>query len=501
MTLGTVLRKSAVLHAARTALWVDETTISYEELLYHAFGIANAIVNLPQRRTAIFANRHFWSYAGIAGAVLGGHAYVPLNPQHPLERQAAALRSAEVGAFVVDHASLSQCRELIEGAEPMLIIIPDGKTPDWAIGSAHWFLDEEQLSRDWVEDPAMPSDGAYLLFTSGSTGTPKGVMVSHENVMAYLDTACVRYRLTPEDRTTQLFDLTFDLSVHDLFVTWATGATLYCPPDGIRKAPQRFVQQHDLTCWFSTPATVAFMSRLRMLNPNEFPSLRLSLFCGEALPTALARRWKGAAPQSVIENLYGPTEATIAITAFALPETLDDLPDIVPIGHPFPGQEIRVLNEELIVGGSQVALGYWRAPWEQTAAKFVQHRGRRWYATGDRVELSDAYGLCFLGRLDRQVKILGNRVELFEVERVLREAAGSDTVAAIAWPMRDGIAQGIAGFVQAEQPPDADLVAACRSRLPPYMIPSRIIRVPEWPLNSNGKTDYRTLESIVAREV
>lgn len=487
------------MHADRTALWVDETSISYAELLDHASGIANAIVNLPQRRTAVFANRHFWSYAGIVGAVLGGHAYVPLSPHHPLDRQAAALRSAEVGAFVVDRMSLPLCRELIEHAEPMLVIIPDGKTPDWAVGSAHWFLDEEQLSRDWVEDPAVLGDGAYLLFTSGSTGTPKGVMVSHENVMAYLETALSRYRLTPEDRTTQLFDLTFDLSVHDLFVTWAAGATLYCPPEGIRKAPQRFVQRHDLTCWFSTPSTVAIMSRMRMLNPDDFPTLRLSLFCGEAFPTALAALWKLAAPRSVIENLYGPTEATIAVTAFRLPETLDGLPDIVPIGHPFPGQEIRVLHDELIVGGSQVALGYWRAPWEQTAAKFVQHRGRRWYATGDRVELSDTYGLCFLGRLDRQVKILGNRVELFEVERVLRDASGNATVAAIAWPILDRM--GIIGFVQAEQPPDAEITAGCRRRLPSYMVPSRIIRVAEWPLNSNGKTDYRMLESIAAREV
>jgi amino acid adenylation domain-containing protein len=499
MDLGQMLQSSATINADRSALWVDECFFSYRELLFEGCGIANAIAGLRRRRTAVFANRHFWSYASIVGAVIGGHAYVPLNPHHPQGRLVTVMRSADVGAFVLDQESLPVCRNLIEQTPPMLVIIPDGKAPDWAAKMPHQFIGRDQLSHEIASTSVAPDDGAYLLFTSGSTGTPKGVMVDHENVLAYLLTVLDRYRLTTEDRATQLFDLTFDLSVHDLFVTWASGATLFCPPELTRKAPRRFVQQRDLTCWFSTPATIAFMARLRMLHADEFPSLRLSLFCGEALPTPLARLWMQAAPNSVIENLYGPTEATIAVTAFRLPASLEGLPEVIPIGHPFPGQEARIVNDELIIGGSQVTNGYWRDV-RQTAEKFVRYEGRQWYATGDRVRQSD-HGLCFLGRLDRQVKILGNRVELFEVEGALREAARCDSAAAIASPIRDGVAQGITAFVPDEgRVSNSSILDECRRRLPPYMVPSRLIRLRDWPLNSNGKTDYLTLESIVASD-
>ena len=215
-------------------------------------------------------------------------------------------------------------------------------------------------------------------------------------------------------------------------------------------SPGSFVRKHELTFWFSVPSTVATMARLRMLAPGEFPSLRVSLFCGEALPVGLARMWRQAAPNSIIENLYGPTEATIAITAYRVPddETLAGGRGVVPIGLPFPGQRAAVIDAagnlvrdgepgELCVGGSQVATGYWRLP-EITAERFAAPLGvseeSRWYRTGDRVVRDPECGFVFLGRLDRQAKIRGHRVDLQEVETVVREVAGSQSVAALAWP-------------------------------------------------------------------
>src|SRR5262249_22796202 len=145
-------------------------------------------------------------------------------------------------------------------------------------------------------EPGDPWDGAYLLFTSGSTGAPKGVLVSHRNVTTYLRSVAARYTPNPEDRFTQLFDLTFDLSVHDMFLCWGAGAALYCPPESAKMAPREFVRRHELTVWFSTPSTAAFMLRARMLRPGDFPSLRWSLFCGEPLPKRVAEAFAAAAP-------------------------------------------------------------------------------------------------------------------------------------------------------------------------------------------------------------
>ena len=470
------LLQSAAAHAERPALWVDDCLFSYRHLICQGFGVANALRAVPMRRTAVMCDRHLASYVGIVGAVLAGHAYVPLNPHHPVERLKSILRRADVGALVISQQALDAFRHLIVESPPMAVIVLDGT----------------ELTPEPFEVAIAPDDGAYLLFTSGSTGEPKGVMVSQRNVMAYLANVCHHYDLSPQDRMTQLFDLTFDLAMHDLFVTWGTGAALYCPPDGSRKAPFNFLREHRLTHWFSTPSTVAFMDRLHMLRPGSFPDVRLSLFCGEALPTALAAKWRLAAPNSVIDNLYGPTEATIAFTMFRLPDDLTGLPEIAPIGWPFDSQAIMISDEqELLLCGSQVTDGYWRQP-ELTADRF-RHG---WYHTGDRVSY-DRYGLEYRGRLDRQVKIFGNRVELFEVESVLRAAAQCDSVAAVAWPIRDGMAQGIVGLVPESAVPADAILTACRQRLPGYMVPSRVIRVVDWPLNSNGKTDYSALAALL----
>jgi non-ribosomal peptide synthetase component F len=328
--------------------------------------------------------------------------------------------------------------------------------------------------------------------------------------MPYLRSAAERYSPTPEDRFTQLFDLTFDLSVHDMFLCWGSGGALYCPPHSAKMVPRNFVRRHNLTFWFSVPSSAALLSRLKLLSSGDFPSLRWSLFCGEPLSRQLALAWALAAPNSQIENLYGPTEATIAITAYRLPSTADAigrLPDIVPIGHPLPGQQAVILgvddqqmrfgeDGELCAGGTQVTDGYWDNP-GLTSERFVRLPGCNaisWYRTGDRAKLTSQHGLIFLGRMDRQVKIAGHRVELQEVESALRQVTASDCVAAIAWPVDEhDLARGIVAFVATESRPDGEILAACREVLPTYMVPARIDRLNDWPLNPSGKTDYKQL--------
>jgi amino acid adenylation domain-containing protein len=529
--LGELVRESAARHADRPALWVDGAAISYRELLGQAASLAGVLPGRgegePPRRCAILGARSLSAFAGVLGAVLARSAYVPLNPRHPPERLAATMRAAEPDALVLDERAATVAPELLALVErPLQVVMPEAASvPDWARGlPRHRFLCRGDLGPAPAPKAGVrgdPQDVAYLLFTSGSTGEPKGVPVSHRNVTSYLRSVAGRYAPQPEDRFSQLFDLTFDLSVHDMFLCWGAGAALFCPPESAKMAPREFVRRHELTFWFSTPSTAAFMARARMLRPGDLPSLRWSLFCGEALPRRLAQAFAAAAPNSVVENLYGPTETTIAITVYRLPAdpaALERLPEVVPIGAPLPGQAAVVLDAEgrrappgaegeLCLGGPQVTGGYWRRP-DLTAARFAPPLdeleggcGGRWYRTGDRARLDPEHGLEFLGRLDRQVKIAGHRVELQAVEAALREAAGCDSVAAIAWPVdNDGLARGIVAFVAAESAPDEAVLAACRRMLPPYMTPSRLLRLAEWPLNSNGKTDYPRLSRVMEAE-
>jgi len=516
-TLGGIFRRSAALHAARSALWIDGAFITYGELLKASAGIARGLADAGfgdgASRCAILGSRGLIDYAGILGAALARCAYVPLNVRHPPQRLVRILHEAAVQAIVVDSNYLDQALAVLESIpHPLLVLFPDlAAPPDWAARlPQHRFLcrDALECSEPETLGEGSEDDGAYLLFTSGSTGAPKGVLVRNRNVTAYLRSVGARYAPRPEDRCTQLFDLTFDLSVHDLFLCWGAGATLYRVPDGARLAPRDFVRRHALTTWFSVPSTAAMMLGLRALRPADFPSLRLSLFCGEALPKRLARAWADAAPNSIVENLYGPTEATIALTAYRLPHPTDALPEVLPIGAPLPGQSALPVDAsgdpadegELCLAGTQVTDGYWQRP-DLTAQRFVRfgwdRQDRVWYRTGDLVRRSEQHGLLFLGRIDRQVKIAGHRVELLEVEAALQAAAGANA-AAVAWPIGpDGLARGIVGFVGQVTRPLADILAACRAELPPCAVPSAIHRIDDWPRSSSGKTDHARLREFL----
>jgi amino acid adenylation domain-containing protein len=523
-TLASLIRRSAECHPDRPALWIDDAFVTYEALLGSAARIASALVEGGcgdgTARCAVLGQRGLIDFTGILGALLARCTYVPMHVRHPVSRLAQVMREAELGAMVVARDHLDTARALLESApNPMLLIVPDAAAaPDWAAEMPrHRILCRGDLpQRGWQDLAAgSPDDGAYLLFTSGSTGTPKGVLVRNRNVMPYLRSVAARYAPAPDDRCTQLFDLTFDLSVHDMFLCWGAGAALYRVPDKARFVPRDFVRRHALTTWFSVPSTAATMLGLHALRPGDFPSMRLALFCGEALPKRLADAWMAAAPNAVIENLYGPTEATIALTAFPLSRDrrgLGELPEVIPIGTPLPGQAAVPVDAsgqpaaegeegELCLAGSQVTDGYWRRP-DLTTERFVRFDwdDRIWYRTGDRARLTREHGLEFLGRLDRQVKIAGHRVELQEVEAVLHRAAGANA-AAIAWPLgADGLARGITAFVGQTNRDIREILEACRQALPPYAVPAAIHCIEDWPRNSSGKTDHGRLREFVEKQ-
>ena len=524
-TLCGLFRASAEKDGARPALWVDGCSFSYAELNESAMRLARAIIdtrrNAQEGRCALLVDRTPTAYVGVLGSLMAGLVYVPLNPRLPHDRISDLVGLSESDFVLVDNRCLSVAERILARCfRPLTVILPDCHTPPfWTSGLArHRFICRSDIESEALLEPCEPShqvEGAYLLFTSGSTGAPKGVQIGHRNALAYIRNVSDRYRPSPDDRFSQCFDLSFDLSVHDMFLCWSAGACLYCLPHAAKAGPRNFIREHELTFWFSVPSTAAFMSRLHMLRPGEFPSLRWSLFCGEALPMRLAREWQRAAPKSIVENLYGPTETTVAFTAYRLGDLSEadaDEHDIVPIGFPFPGQQTALIDPagqiladgeigELCLGGSQVAKGYWNLP-ETTTQRFAPPKGAstgvRWYRSGDLARNTSKDGLLFHGRADRQVKIRGHRIELQEIEAVIRSVAGTDMVAAVPWPlMKDGLPLGVVALTNRRLAEASAILEECRKRLPEYMVPSELHDVPEWPLNANGKTDYTALRSIL----
>jgi amino acid adenylation domain-containing protein len=505
----------------RAALYADGVLWTYESLGRMAGGVAGAIRNVDEDNNplvGILAHRSVTAYAGVLGTLLAGKGYVPLNPKLPIGRLAKILLQSRTRTLIVGEEAAHLLDPLLQQiAHSIVVLYPtveQAGMPRLGIGPHRLVLFEKAPQDQSFIMPAASNHDtiAYLLFTSGSTGEPKGVPVRYGNVRSYVQYISRRYEVTEHDRFSQMFDLSFDLSVHDMLVCWERGACLYSVPEHAVMAPAKFIRDHQITMWFSVPSVIGVMLQLGMLKPGSLPSLRGSLFCGEPLPARYARAWQEAAPNSFVENVYGPTETTIAISHYRWdPDNSPQscLNGIVPIGWIFEGQRTCIVPAgelhpaansdkigELCLAGSQVTTGYWNAP-DKTAKQFVRlpDKGEAvWYRTGDLVKQDNEGCLYYLGRIDHQVKIMGHRVELQEVEGVLRDAAGTEQVASVAWPVKDGLARGIVAFIAGRPDRDAaELLQVCRERLPDYMVPKRICRIDALPLNLHGKTDRQQL--------
>ncbi len=494
------------------ALALGKRDVTYAEAAGTALTWAARILDVTggsPRRVGVFAHRSETSYLGTLAALFSGAAFVPLNRRFPVKRTRSMVERAGLDALIVDQGSLPQLAEVLRGiARPPAVLLPHGDAGDReqlaaagvpAVLTAADLAGAEPLA---TAVQAGEHDPAYLLFTSGSTGAPKGVPVTHGNARSFLAAAQARYGITPEDRFSQTFDQTFDLSVFDLFMAWEHGARV-CAMDSIEiLAPFRYLERNEVTVWFSVPSVAAVLRKRGSLTPGRMPGLRWSLFCGEALPRATAEAWQAAAPASAVENLYGPTELTIACTAYRWdPRTSPAacVHDNVPIGRPFPGLAPLVVDEalepvaeggtgELCVAGPQTAPGYWQDP-DLTAERFLERDGRTYYRTGDLVRVQDGGDYVYLGRNDQQVKVGGYRIELGEIEAALRRAGCAEAVC-IHRPGEDVIAAVVSGADDPEAL--ADSVAAL---LPAYMVPKSVHAVDEMPVNGNGKVDRNALRS------
>lgn len=523
--LTRVFQESAGRFPDRTAIQTRHESVTYAELHDRSTRIARLLEGIERpfpRLGAVLGTRTVFTYAGVLGTLQSGAGYVPLNPRFPLARSLHMLEVSSAHTLVLDLGCESLGFELLTHvSRPMLVVVSDSsrvadvqaRFPRHAIVG----LGETEPLPAAAFSPVHEDSIAYLLFTSGSTGTPKGVMVSHRNVLHYLEQITSRYPFGHEDRFSQTFDLTFDLSVHDMFVCWASGGALCCPSPNDLMSPAKFIRDMQLSVWFSVPSIAALMGRLGQLKPASLPALRVSLFCGEALPVQLARQWQAAAPASVVENLYGPTEATIACTAHRC-TAADVEGSTSPIGAPLPGLSAAVVGDrlqllaldevgELCIAGPQVSHGYWKDE-AQTAEKFVSmpwHAGpdNRWYRTGDLALMTSEQVLHFKGRVDEQVKIRGYRVELLEIEQSLKMAAETSHAAVLAYPRNEFGPTGTTGFVCGSKIDPTEVMDRLRLRLPEYMVPQDVIYVEEMPLNSNGKVDKKallaTLESTNAK--
>ncbi|WP_320068830.1 amino acid adenylation domain-containing protein [Micromonospora sp. RTGN7] len=493
--------------AARTpdavAVETDDGPLTYAELHRCALGLAELIVSrhggVPTR-VALLAAHSVAAFAGYLAAQRLGAAVTPLNPAYPVVRNRMVCDLARPDVLIVDDSGEVQLGTGLAGAAPTVLPLTDGQVREAAAGG-------DSLA----PHRAAADDTAYILFTSGSTGRPKGVPITHRSAIAYVRHNVTRFAVGPEARVSHTFDLTFDPSVFDLFVTWAGGATLVVPRKAELLSPVEYLRDRRITHWFSVPSVVSVGDELGTLPSGQVTDLRYSIFIGEPLTYRQAERWQEITPGAVIANVYGPTELTVACTEFRL--DLDPLRwpmtsnDTVPIGPIYDFLDYLLVDEhgraaeegELCVRGVQRFDGYLDSSddfgrflsYSPDGAEPYQGGGlspEHYYRTGDRVRVEDG-NLVHLGRLDNQVKVRGYRIELGEVEAALRRH--DDVTQAVVIPVNRTGETELVGFYTGVEVPG--LRRWLRKQVPVHMVPRTLTRLPAMPLNANGKIDRGAL--------
>jgi D-alanine--poly(phosphoribitol) ligase subunit 1 len=472
-----------------------------------------------QDRVAICLERSIWPVAAMIGVLKADAVYVPIDGKTPEERMIRIINDCTPCAVICDEATFgrvnaalggSRCRPaifLLNGAD----IAPGGANGDLVV--------QPQIDACPESPPAcrnIDADIACILYTSGSTGDPKGVMISHANILNYIEWAVDYLEITSDDVILSTAPFHFDMSVFDIYCALKTGARLAVADPGMLLFPSRlidFMEQEEVTIWKGVSSLLMYIARTGVLKPGRMASLKKVLFAGEVLPTRYLIEWMICYPEKAFYNGYGPTEATGMSACYRVPSLPESPSQIIPIGKPRDNMEMLLLDAfgmpvetgvvgELCIRGAGLSPGYWNDD-ETTGSRFVIDP--RWpgngriYRTGDICRMRTDGNLEYHGRKDDQVKWMGYRIELGEIESMLRILDPVKDAVVILTDDEDGSGREIIAFVEGLSGAGTkDVIDQINRHLPVYMRPRRIIPVDQILRTERGKVNRSELKRTLS---
>ena len=488
------LERSAAAFPSKIAVADESAACSYEQLLCDARKIGSGLCKefSACSPVPVFMEKSVETLKLFFGAVYAGCFYVLVNPEFPAPRVEAILETLETRRLVTTR-SFAEKLPSLDGLD-VLLLEDLLQTP------------EDAAALGKIRAQALDTDPLYANFTSGSTGTPKGVAVCHRSVIDFIEHFTELFSITGEDVIGNQAPFDFDVSVKDIYSAMKTGARLEIVPKALFSQPAKLLDHlcdRKITTMIWAVSALCLVTTFHGLEYKVPEAVNKVLFSGEAMPMKHLKQWMEHLPESRFINLYGPTEITCNCTWHEV-ERGREYPDGLPIGRSFPNERVFLLDEggrlvtepgvhgEICVCGTALALGYYNNP-DQTGSRFVQNPlaaayPQRMYRTGDLGWYNEQGELFFAGRKDFQIKYMGHRIELEEIERALSGVEGVERACCVFDEKKGRLTAYYVGEIEGK-----DIRHALSATLPVFMLPGTYVKMPEMPLNKNGKIDRKSL--------
>ena len=496
-----MLEDAAEKFGAKTAIVDEVSEISFRDLRENARKVGAFInsLDVSSAPVVVYMKKSLDCIVAFMGVLYSGRAYVPVAADMPVSRVEKIISNLNPSCIIAD----GQCMGTLNDSG---LNLPETHLFDEAAA-----FEGDAGVVDGIVAGVIDTDPIYIMYTSGSTGTPKGVTVCHRGVIDYANWLKEEFGFTKDDVFGNQAPFYFDNSILDIYSCLLNGSTMVIIPEVFfnfqSKLPE-YIEEKNITVIFWVPTVLINVANSGALEQFKMPSLKKVMFCGEVMPNTQLNIWRKNHPDALYANLYGPTEITDVCTYFVVDREFRDS-DPLPIGQACRNMRIYIIKEdgsyaapgeqgELCVAGSGLALGYWNNP-EITNKVFVSNPNskvfsERIYRTGDLGYFSDEGLIMYIGRMDSQIKINGNRVELGEIENA---AMCLDDVTG-ACAQLDKANNRIVLFLESSNERKLrEINMKLKAFIPKYMLPGKIIFMDKFPHTPNDKIDRVTLRKKI----
>ena len=492
MDILSKIQDSTEKYSENNAFFINNVFYTYFDLAVMISKIRKSIqlsIDDTEQIIGLITNDDLETYSSIIALWLEGKAYVPISYNSPIDRNENIILQSDIKTVLDSSQEFISCKLQIINTKNLL-----------------------ETTIDLAPKKILKSNLAYLLFTSGTTGIPKGVPISRSNLLGIINALdSLNFNIDENDRCLQMSELTFDVSITSFVYPLIKGACVYTVPSGVVKFTYVYelLENQKLTVAQLVPSLLNYLQKY--FDEIYLPHVKYTFLTAEALPVKLAEEWSKCVPNSKIFNFYGPTENTVWSSYYEFNRNSFNLSynGLLSIGKALNETDIIIIDKnnqilsygnkgELCLSGTQLTSNYWKNDKKNSEAFFYldyKNKKTKFYRTGDLCSFDVSGNIIYLGRIDFQAKINGYRVELCEVEHHAKSFLEKINVIAIEFTGKNKNSEiGIA--IESTKFDYRSLLEYLKIKMPNYMIPSKLIFLEKFPLNSNQKIDRKEIKSL-----